>query len=210
MSAERHLERAVNGTVQIGPNLARWPGKGKGWRIPGRVVALGVAVFAAWRLGHQWPWLWALMIAGVLGVGYWLGEFTTEPEPAPEEELADVEPGEQLPPAPDPAPQHPELTWDQERQLIIDAVRHLAAGYANVHLADLYAYMDGPAMYMDLSEFRVWVRVHNVPTRDSVKARGLTRVGIRVADLQQPRWDPPEDTPPPPFPVLPPDALQDW
>lgn len=199
---ERHLARMVNGTVQIGPRRWRWLWESKDGRtIIARLAATVAWGWALYRLGGQWHWLWGAAIVAVLFQAYRGAE--DEPEEVEQPEGDDLEPEPELPPAP-PAP------TEASRQLIVDSVLHLAAGYANVHLCDLADHMEAEQWCVDLSEFRRWVEAHDVPTRDSVKSRGITRSGIRVADLPQPPPDEVAETPPPPLPVLPPDALQDW
>lgn len=224
--------RAINGSIQIGGRCWRWPWEPTPEPQDGesavpigfwtRARRGGLLLFAAWslyRLSAQWHWIGGAIITILLICGYREG-FVNEPEQQPTatgdaELLAEPEHQEQEqgPLTAEPEAEHltPAEQFIRDRQLIVDSVHYLAAGYTNVHLADLAAHMDAADWCADLSEFRTWVHLHKVPTRDSVKARGMTRVGIRVSDLLLPPFlAEPEETPPPPLPVLPPDALQDW
>lgn len=203
---ERHVERAVNGTFQIGPRLFRWPAHSEGARqFLARVLALAAGAWTAWRLGNQWPWLWALMVAAAVIAGYTLADTPAkaaeedEEESGPVEDDPELETAEEDRPRPSPA---------EIRQILIDSVRDLAGERQGVHLDQMHAVwsLEGD-LGMDLSEFRRWVEQHGIPVRDSLKASGKTRIGIHLADLpRRPPTEPTATTPP----AVPDDLLQDW
>lgn len=218
---QRASVRAIDGSIQIGGRCCRWPWEPNPepdddeypeplgfWGRARRGALQLAAIVAAYEFSLRWPWLDPIAVAVVLVLGYREAlpappATAAEPQAEEPELLEDDDPEQELLPAP------PEPTA-ASRQLIIDSVRLLAGGYANVHLAELSEHMEAGEFCVDLSEFRRWVEAHDLRVRDSVKSRGITRCGIRVTDLPEPAPAEAAETPPPPRPVLPPDALQDW
>lgn len=192
MSAwERHLARMVNGTVQLGPRHWHWLWESKeGRTVIARLFLTVGAGWAMYRLAGAWPWLWGAAVVLVLVRGY---------RSAEEEELAGAEEAE------DEVSEdgEPELSPDDIRQLLIDSIRHLADGRAGIHLEELRTDWLDDGLDMDLSEFRRWVESHGLHVDDSVKSRGKTRIGIRLAAL-------PAEAAATPPPVAPDDLFQDW
>lgn len=204
---QRACVRSINGTIQIGGRCWRWPWEpdpepedGEDveplgfWGRTRRCGLLLAAGFAAYRLSLYWPWLAPLGVAVVMIYGY------REAMPIP---AAAARPQEITPLV-------PALTRAAMRAELIDTIRSLADGLKNVHLADVHAqWLDRGLVDAGrtLTEFRAFAESLGIPVRDSVKARGNTRIGVRVADLPPTDPEPAAETPPP---AIPGDRLQDW
>lgn len=193
---ERHLERAVNGTVQLGPRGWRWLWESKAGRtIIARLAATAFAGWAMYRLAGQWPWLWGVAVALVIVQGY---------RGAEEQQDGEVEDADA------PAPLAPALTRAAMRTELIATIRRLAEHRAGVHLAAVHAdWLDRGLLDegRSLSEFREFVESLGLVVVDSVKTRGATRIGVHVADLPGAAPAPAAATPPP---AVSDDLFQDW
>lgn len=198
MSAwEQHLERLVNGTVQLGPRHWRWLWESKAGRtIIARLAITAGAGWAMYRLAGQWPWLWAVAVLLVLAKGYL--------------SMADGEQPEDAEPEPEPVAFDPVWTREAMRTELLHSLRTLADGYANVHLSRVHSEWIDRGLIdesRELTEFRTFAESLGIPVRDSVKAGGSTRIGVRIADLPEPDPQPAAETAPP---AVPDDLLQDW
>lgn len=195
---ERHLERMVNGTVQLGPRGWHWLWESKAGRTVIRRLAVTlIAAWAMYRLAGQWPWLWAVAVLLVLAQGY---RSAAEDDVPDELELEDDAEDADL-----------FAGWTREELLaaLAETVVRLADGRAGVHLDRVREdWIERDLIQpCDLSDFRVFAEAQGLPVRDSVKALGTTRIGVRVAELPQAAVEPAAETPPP---AAPDDLFQDW
>lgn len=195
---QRTIVRTINGTLQIGARLWRWPWETKeGRERLRRVVALAAAAWALYRLAGRWHWIGEVAVGVALICAY------RTADPVVDEDDASSNLDEAL----------PEPTVEQLQAALIETIRTLGNGNNGVHLDRILAGWQHAGLAdpdMTLTEFRQSVEHLGIPVRSSLKVSGIVRIGVHLDDLPKPQVSDtghlPDTTPP----AVPDDLFQDW
>jgi hypothetical protein len=198
---QRAVVRTINGTIQIGARIWRWPWESKEGREKlRRGIALIASGWSLYRLTGRWPWIGAVAITVALICAYRTADEVVDDENEVEETTADLQ-------------SIPEPTVEQLQGALIETIRRLADPVGRVHLDRVLIGWQEAGLAdpdMTLSEFRQTVEHLGIPVRSSIKVAGVVRIGVHLDDLQQADelvvGNLPTTTPP----VVPDDLLQDW
>lgn len=198
---QRICVRTINGTIQIGARMWRWPWETKEGRE--RFRRVGVSLTAAWslyRLAGRWHWIAAVAITVALICAYRAADEVVDGQDEDEETASNLE-----------AVSEP--TVEQLQGALVATVLRLADSVGRVHLDRILIGWQEAGLAgrdMTLSDFRKTVEHLGVPVRDSVKVAGVVRIGVHTDDLTQAQLTDSRTLPKTTPPVVPDDLLQDW
>jgi hypothetical protein len=199
---QRVIVRTINGAIQIGARLWRWPWETKeGRERLRRAIALVAAGWSLYRLAGRWHWIGEVAVGVALICAYRVADEVVVDQQAEDEEISSKLDG------------IPEPTVEQLQAALIETIRTLGDGSNGVHLDRILIGWQEAGLAdpdMTLSEFRQTIEHLGIPVRSSLKVSGVVRIGVHLDDLPKPQvsdpGQPPDTTPP----AVPDDLFQDW